>query len=403
MLRNFFQKWLYYSLTPEDYNNSMNRELPKNYNNLWVLGMWFFVLAFIYSFLTVFPIFFGIYILPYRFGGSLGQFIFRRIIIFMSLAVALISRADYKKYQQTGIASKRKYFILLSVLFFCIIITAIHLNFWSTVHSYDDSIVLVFMVIFMTLALVPPKLNLALLLGAASLLVSVSILFKDDGIWHIDLLNLTTVVPIALTANWYVNTYKVRAVLLAMRLEEENVKLQAQSLEDALTGLKNRRDFDQRLQRYLFTYRESDRFLNLGILDIDSFKTYNDTLGHPQGDIVLKRIGEILMMPWDNKSMYAARVGGEEFAVLWFGKDKAESEKVILKLQDRLRNIGIEHPASPVSNMVTVSMGVFVIQSGEIITSDALYRLADEMLYEAKNSGKNRVIVNDGKTKKIYT
>ena len=398
-----FNKWLYYSLTKEDYDNSMNKEFPKNYINLWYIGSGFFLLSIFYASLTAFPIFFGFTLLPYAFSveSSKGHFILSFSFVLLVLFIAILAKRNYKKYELYGTASRKHYFLLVTILFFSTITAAIHLNLWSVLHSYDP-LILVFMVAFMNLVIVSPLINFALIIISAVLFVIVSFFLRDTDIWQLDILNMLIIIPIALTTNWYVNMHKARAAFFAINLEKENAKLQSQSMEDALTGLKNRRDFDQRLQRYLFSYRENDNFLHLGLLDIDYFKYYNDNLGHPQGDKVLKRVGEILMMPWENKSMYAARVGGEEFAVLWFGIDESESERMVLKLQDRMHNIGIEHPASPVSNMVTISMGVYVVQSGNNNKSDILYKLADEMLYEAKNSGRNKIIVNNGKTKKIF-
>ena len=398
-----FRKWLYYSLTKEDYDNSTDKEFPQNYNNLWYIGLVFFLLSIFYACLTAFPIFLRLPLLPYTLSitASKWHFILSFALVLSVLIIAIIAKKRYKKYEIDKTVSKKHYLILVTALFFTTIAAAIHLNLWSLLHAYDH-LILVFMVVFMNLVIVPPVMNLVLVILASFAFLTVSYFFRDTNIWHLDILNIIIILPITLTSNWYVSMNKIKASFFAIQLKKENESLKTQSTEDPLTGLKNRRDFEQRLQRYLFNYRENDNFLNLGMLDIDHFKQYNDNLGHPEGDKVLKKIAEILTVPWDNKSVYAARVGGEEFALLWFGRDESESERIVLKLQDRMRSIGIEHPASLVSNMITISLGVCVVQSGSSITGDILYKLADEILYEAKNSGRNKAIIKNGKLKTVF-
>lgn len=161
-------------------------------------------------------------------------------------------------------------------------------------------------------------------------------------------------------------------------LEAANADLQAQSPIDPLTGLANRRAFSSALQA-LHT-AEDDACV--AFIDIDHFKAVNDLHGHPAGDQVLKAIGEVLRQASDADGMLA-RYGGEEFAYLF----RSRTPDTARDACERLR-IAVERAATPVP--VTVSIGVAQHRPGE--TCPELLERADEALYRAKRSGRNRVV-----------
>lgn len=156
---------------------------------------------------------------------------------------------------------------------------------------------------------------------------------------------------------------------------------------DQLTGLCNRRNFDQRLEGAIArSARHGDRF-SLLMIDIDHFKNINDHYGHATGDDVLRRFGEVLSERLRQNDI-AARWGGEEFAVL---ADGANLENARL-LAEQIRESVAMTPFPPVPR-VTVSVGVAEYQEGE--SGDDLLRHADKALYGAKRNGRNRVIAAD--------
>jgi diguanylate cyclase (GGDEF)-like protein len=173
-------------------------------------------------------------------------------------------------------------------------------------------------------------------------------------------------------------------------LEEERNKYEDQSITDELTQLKNRRDFNQTFRRFLSNYRASDDWLCIALTDIDYFKLYNDHYGHQQGDECLRKIGKAI----NSSGVYAARVGGEEFAMLWFEKDPAHADKVIHQLIDTIKNLKIPHEKSKASDYVTMSIGVYIWRCGSYHDMQNLYDLADKALYTAKGSGRNCAIVS---------
>lgn len=155
---------------------------------------------------------------------------------------------------------------------------------------------------------------------------------------------------------------------------------------DALTGLANRRAFDALLSERLHGLRTQDRNFCLLILDADHFKAYNDEFGHPAGDAALRLMGLLLrhsLRPGD----HAARIGGEEFVALLEGADPDSARQVA----ERVRAAFAAH-AWP-ERTITVSVGVAQAQAAD--TAATLLARADGALYEAKNAGRDRVIVAD--------
>lgn len=166
------------------------------------------------------------------------------------------------------------------------------------------------------------------------------------------------------------------------------ISLSNLSTTDPLTGVANRRGFDEALKAELERSEGSGGNLALILLDIDHFKAINDLYGHPAGDAVLKRIGEVLQEQVRETDL-VARVGGEEFAVLC----TATSERGAIRLAERIR-AAIEEAHTSVegrSLRVTASLGVACRRGHQGSIPSELYRTADQHLYRAKRSGRNRV------------
>lgn len=155
---------------------------------------------------------------------------------------------------------------------------------------------------------------------------------------------------------------------------------------DALTGLANRRTFDARLDRALADARRPALLL----IDVDHFKRYNDALGHQAGDACLSRLGQLLQTVVRHADDLAARLGGEEFALLLADADAHTAEAIAARIHDQLTSAALPHPDSPVSAHLTVSIGHAIARADEAAVS--LYRRADDALYRAKAAGRNRSV-----------
>lgn len=169
-------------------------------------------------------------------------------------------------------------------------------------------------------------------------------------------------------------------------LSARSRKLEHAALTDSLTGMQNRRYFDDALREYLEEFRRIDKPIGLMILDLDHFKQVNDTHGHDVGDAVLKAVADCLK-DFTRFHDVVARLGGEEFAVVAPNMD----DDLLIKLAERIRKAisSLSIVAGNVRIKVTTSVGLAVWDRRE--TVEDFYRRADRMLYEAKRMGRNRV------------
>jgi diguanylate cyclase (GGDEF)-like protein len=181
--------------------------------------------------------------------------------------------------------------------------------------------------------------------------------------------------------------------MLGYRVEQANRATRLQALSDGLTGLANRRCFDDTIEREFQRTARNGRPLSLIMVDIDLFKTYNDQYGHLAGDACLRAIGiamrDVLRRPGD----LAARYGGEEFAILLPETDIAGAVQIVGDMQAAVQRLAIRHEAGPLG-VVTLSAGVASWNPGSLTATSAwLVEAADVALYEAKALGRNTFTV----------
>jgi len=165
--------------------------------------------------------------------------------------------------------------------------------------------------------------------------------------------------------------------------------------QDALTGLKNRRVFDEHLDGLWQRAIDEARGLAILLIDVDHFKAYNDRYGHQAGDLALRRVAEMLQMFVKSPTDVLARYGGEEFAVLLYDVDAVAAENVAAQMRKAICAMGLEHRDSRLGQIVTISIGVAVVEPTPERRSRGALQLADEALYQAKKMGRNRVEILD--------
>jgi two-component system cell cycle response regulator len=169
-------------------------------------------------------------------------------------------------------------------------------------------------------------------------------------------------------------------------LSERSVTLEHAALTDGLTGMQNRRFFDDALREYLDEFRRIRRPVGLMIIDLDHFKKINDTHGHDVGDMVLREVAACLQGMTRFHDV-VARLGGEEFAIVAPNMNEDSLLGFSERLRDAIAALAIENENAILR--VTASIGVAVWNGKE--TADELYRRADGHLYQAKRTGRNRV------------
>ena len=158
---------------------------------------------------------------------------------------------------------------------------------------------------------------------------------------------------------------------------------------DALTGIYNRRYFDEKLEHWIKSISHYGGTLSLMMIDIDRFKQYNDTYGHSAGDDCLKIVAEILTNTVTRADDFTVRYGGEEFTAVLPNTSESGARMLAEKLLENIRNRGIPHEQSDVADFVTVSIGVITGVAGHGKSGADYIKKADEMLYKSKQSGRN--------------
>lgn len=170
-----------------------------------------------------------------------------------------------------------------------------------------------------------------------------------------------------------------------------NNRLTVMASMDLLSGLANRRGFQGRLEFEWFRAIQTDSPLALLMLDVDHFKMFNDSYGHPEGDACLSRIGEVLAATANLTGGYAARYGGEEFCLLLPDTDIASAVRIGEMVRGRVEALTLPHSTS-IYQCVTVSVGVACVSPSEAGLSSNLVEAADAALYAAKHRGRNTVV-----------
>lgn len=189
---------------------------------------------------------------------------------------------------------------------------------------------------------------------------------------------------------------KVKELLeVKAQLEEANVRLNELSLTDALTGLRNRRSFQETIEAEWRRAMRNRHPLTLVLADIDSFKQFNDYYGHLAGDDCLVRIAGVIKSPLMRPSDLAARYGGEEFVILLPDTDLQGGLHLAENIRREVEKMAVEHPESATGRHLTMSFGVSsVVPSPDFVPLD-LVCAADKALYMAKETGRNRVVAQD--------
>ena len=375
-MHKFLYTWRFYSFGREQYQECMNNVFQ---NNLLSLRQANLIVVLFAGCLSVFPIF-------------AEGFNFLKAGIHIGVAVVALLIYFYTNFVMQQLNVNNRIVFILTILFYVnVMVFGTYLDIWSK-PDYIAAIFPCLLICSLLMLVNPPHFNLCLTLGAVILFIVSAIIVNpaDNIIFYVG--NSIIAAILSLYFNWQITKLRLGLEISTTNLENERNKYVDQSITDELTQLKNRRDFNQTFQRFLSNYRASDDWLCIAIADIDFFKLYNDHYGHPKGDDCLRGIG-VALNSLSSLGVYAARVGGEEFALLWFEKDPSNVDKIVSRWTETIRNLKILHEKSKVCEYVTMSIGVYVIRCGSRHDAQELYDLADKALYTAKSSGRNCAIV----------
>lgn len=195
----------------------------------------------------------------------------------------------------------------------------------------------------------------------------------------------------------YMHEKTSRSRFLEARLLRELVA------RDGLTGIQNRRMFDQHIRRVWQQAVRDEQRVAVLLIDIDCFKEYNDRYGHQAGDESLRAVASSLSQCARRPLDFVARYGGEEFAIVLYDASREYIAEVVTRIQRSIAELNLLHEASPVAGRLTVSIGAAFILPTANRTTEGLIQLADEALYAAKGQGRNCVVVLEAEYHKLQT
>jgi diguanylate cyclase (GGDEF)-like protein len=201
---------------------------------------------------------------------------------------------------------------------------------------------------------------------------------------------LAAVLAITLCALGWVAVLRHRISEQAAVIQQQNATLKDLSFQDGLTGIANRRKFDETLEAEFERATRTSTPLSLLMLDIDHFKSLNDQYGHQCGDECLVRVANALKSTSLRAADLVARYGGEEFAVILPGCEEAGAIAVAESMRIAVLDLAITDANSPFNQSVSISVGAATILPGSGESAAALVGMADAAMYDAKLSGRNR-------------
>lgn len=179
-------------------------------------------------------------------------------------------------------------------------------------------------------------------------------------------------------------------LVLNERLAEMNRELERLSVTDGLTGLANRRYFNEFLSREWLRGQRGQEPFSVIMIDVDYFKEYNDYYGHLEGDVCLQKVSWALQDALCRAGDLLARYGGDEFVVILPRTDIHGASELAAAFHARARELAISHKQSPVSSIVTLSIGIACVVPNPNLSSAQLVAMADKALYQAKQAGRNQ-------------
>jgi diguanylate cyclase (GGDEF)-like protein len=234
----------------------------------------------------------------------------------------------------------------------------------------------------------------SLLVGAHLVIGSIVGLPLNELLYMAAILAAATVIGAVSSYNW---ENALRATFIEQRLLNELAQ------RDGLTGLYNRRLFDDYVQRIWRQAKRDKVTVEILFIDIDQFKIYNDLYGHQAGDDCLRKVGQTIARAAKRPFDFSARYGGEEFVLVLYGPPPNYARTLPEQLRQEIMALALKHEGSRVAPTVTVSIGVAIADPSSGRSLTGAIQAADEALYEAKQSGCNRVIFKDASESEVET
>lgn len=233
---------------------------------------------------------------------------------------------------------------------------------------------------------IPPLQNALTVIPYAALFLVLSALSKTPERWYTDAMYTHISVFVGLFISHHQTKLALDNVIAQSNLQKANFALYHTATTDELTGLMNRRMLFDRYDAIVRSCAATQSSMACVILDIDDYKQFNDSYGHPEGDLLLRRIGEVLRGFSRAYDIDIGRIGGEEFLAVWCEKDVRRCERLAEELRCAIERMEIPHMGATDHDRVTMSVGLCVLPGDQ---AQSAYVYADKALYRAKDAGKN--------------
>jgi diguanylate cyclase (GGDEF)-like protein len=305
--------------------------------------------------------------------------------LFTPLILVFSSKETYRKANTSAIP--------MMVLLLGLVTGATYFVFWQT--AYDFSFILISVVLLVTLRLgfaasVVAVNLLAVLATVATMHGHGPLTLGSGAIQAHRILLLQAFLALTMVTVFYVSVMQIERNVFHARLRFAYEEMERQATTDALTGVANRRLFEETLKREWSRALRNGESIALLMIDVDHFKSYNDRFGHLAGDACLRRIAQAILAIDHRSTDLLARYGGEEFAFLFPAADAEDAARIGEIIRLRVERMCDEAENSG-NHVVSISVGCAAVKPAPGILSEILVSASDKALYRAKRNGRNRV------------
>lgn len=296
-------------------------------------------------------------------------------------------------------AARRRYSEIASVGAIVVGLVVIYMTHIAALNG--ESYILAGLVVVVLFACLFLGLLFHIAIGISALLVAAHVVIGYSlGLPLPELFYMTAILGAAAVIGG-ISTYNLEHALRTNFLETRLLNELAE--RDGLTGLYNRRIFDDFIRRVWRQSRREDVALQIIFVDIDYFKIYNDLYGHQAGDDCLKKAAQCIARCAKRPFDFCARYGGEEFVLVLYGPPEDYARSLPEQIRRDVLDLAIPHEGSEVADYVTVSVGVALARPGSARSLAGAIQTADEAMYQAKKEGRNRVVFKDSDQSEIET
>lgn len=371
-MKGHYRYWKYLGLSKDSIEAFSDRVAKDNLAILRLESLVFGILSFFATLVNLF--------ISYEFNKVTVLF----FCSVFSIGIFLIAK-EVKIENSPKMAAITNHLVLIFIILMYFMSTYIGV---SNPQNYASLIIGVIVFSQVSFSILPRRNFFTMIIGTVAFLAT-DFLLKPFEVFSHDFMNATMAAAMGLIISWHKTRDKYEHEEAIELIERTNSSLYYSSMTDPLTGLLNRRNSMEKLEVLAAQCNVSSKKLVCMIIDIDFFKRFNDTYGHPEGDRLLAALGSLLREMQDKYDVTISRIGGEEFMSFFSPKSSEMAETMAQEILERVREI--PHPESDKGMFSTVSIGIYEGVALEEDTGNKVYSKADRAMYVAKRNGRDRI------------